>query len=158
MIFTAAMVYLLAQAASAPAAPRAPQAPQPVTKAAVDARAKAVFAKVDANHDGKVDRAEADRFQAAAIAEERGAAFNHLDSNHDGSISRAEWDAVAPKPTRNPWFETNDIDKNGVVTEAEAVAKQERAFDAIDANHDGTVTPEEARAFNNRRPATPPKK
>jgi Ca2+-binding EF-hand superfamily protein len=70
------------------------------------------FARVDADHDNYVTRAEAEARAAARGAmqargdgmdarrgeahrgERRAAMFDRLDANHDGSISRAEFDAA----------------------------------------------------------------
>lgn len=71
-----------------------------MTRAEVDARARAQFALFDANGDGRITIAERDQRRETAQAERetrskerRDAMFTSLDANGDGSISRAEFDA-----------------------------------------------------------------
>lgn len=66
---------------------------EPMTKAAVEAKVKAHFAKVDANGDGYVVKAEADAAHEKMMADMRDRHFKTMDTNGDGSISRAEFDA-----------------------------------------------------------------
>ena len=82
---------------------------EPITRASVQAAVQARFAKVDADRDGYVTRAEADARAAQArgerqermaqrrerMAERRAGLFDRLDSDKNGSISRAEFDAHA---------------------------------------------------------------
>jgi Ca2+-binding EF-hand superfamily protein len=85
----------------------------PMTRASVQAAVQARFARVDADRDGYVTRAEADTRVAAArgemrerraerqgqraerMADRRAGLFDRLDTNKDGSISRSEFDAHA---------------------------------------------------------------
>ena len=81
----------------------------PLTRASVQAAVQARFAKVDADRDGYVTRAEADARAAQArgerqermaqrqarMAERRAGLFDRLDTDKNGSISRAEFDAHA---------------------------------------------------------------
>ena len=156
MIFSAT-VFLLAQAAATPATqPKA--APQLPTKAALEAQTKALFERLDANKDGKVDRAEAEKAHAAAAArieerrqKQRLDAFAKVDTNKDGLISRQEFDAAGKRPTpKEAWFDANDIDKNGAVQANEALAKAQNRFDLIDTNKDGVLQATELRAARNR--------
>ncbi|MGE5722692.1 MAG: EF-hand domain-containing protein, partial [Sphingomonadales bacterium] len=113
MILSAAL-FLLAQAPAT-----APAQPQPPTKAAIEAQVRAQFQRMDANHDGKVDKAEADKAYAAAIAAREarrqqalGTIFARLDTNKDGTISRQEFNAAntpkaAPNAANDPWFANN---------------------------------------------------
>ncbi|MEA3001533.1 MAG: hypothetical protein QOH81_321 [Sphingomonadales bacterium] len=96
----------------APAAPRADgpmrhREMRPITRAAFEQRLRTHFARLDANRDGFVDRAEA----GTAMAERHGgaagrpgdaprpphprmdpnAAFDRIDANRDGSVSRSEF-------------------------------------------------------------------
>ena len=162
MIVSAAL-FILAQTAAQGATPAAKAAPALPTKASVQAQAKALFDKMDANHDGKVDRAEADKFQAAARAAQDarrkqviGAAFAKIDANKDGQISRQEFEAAeTPKaaPTgQNAWFDANDIDKNGKVELNEAIAKVQRNFEAIDKDNNGVLSAQELQARGRRGP------
>jgi Ca2+-binding EF-hand superfamily protein len=164
MLFGAAVILALAQAAAAPAPKAAPQQP---TKATVEAEAKALFQRIDANKDGKVDKAEADKAFAASRAAQDARRkqildrdFAKLDTNKDGSISRQEFDAIAPKrpanaPTTSPWFTANDIDRNGTVDLNEAIARAQRTFEALDKNQDGVLSQQEINAARRRAPAPP---
>lgn len=154
MLVSAISMLLAAQAA--PAA-----TPAANTKAAVEARVRAGFARRDINKDGFVDKAEADRDRSAGIAaaqaryrQTRAAQFARIDTNKDGSISRAEFESVgAPRAAggSNPWMDNFDIDKNGRVALAEVVAKTKNEFDLLDRNKDGTVTAAEMRAAQPRQ-------
>ena len=101
--------------------------PPPVHRIDVQRRAQAMFARSDANHDGILTLAEY-HAALAAIVKARGgtptpqgwaivdAQFGAVDQTHSGRVSRAQF-----------------IDA--------ALAH----FDGADLNHDGTVTPKEAR-------------
>lgn len=74
---------------------------QPQTRAQVEARVEARFARADSNRDGFVtreevsDRAEARRAERQENSGERRAKrFERLDSNSDGMISRSEFDSA----------------------------------------------------------------
>ena len=85
----------------------------PLTRASVQAAVQARFAKVDADHDGYVTRAEADARAAEAReqrqarmeqnrerrterrAERRAGRFDRIDTDKNGSISRSEFEAHA---------------------------------------------------------------
>ncbi len=101
--------------------------PPPVHRSDVEARAQAMFDKADINHDGVMTRAEY-HGALAAIVKARGATptakgwamvdaqFDAVDQAHTGRIPRADFVAAALAHT-----------------------------DGADLNHDGTVTPDEAR-------------
>jgi hypothetical protein len=59
-----------------------------LTRAEAQAGATQMFAKLDANGDGKLDQAD----RAARHAAMQAKRFEALDANKDGSISKAEWD------------------------------------------------------------------
>lgn len=59
-----------------------------LTRAEVQANATQMFAKMDANKDGKIDATD----RAARHAEMQAKRFAALDANSDGSVSKAEWD------------------------------------------------------------------
>lgn len=102
----------------------------------------------DANNDGNITR---DEFLARPIE-----MFDRLDANDDGVISaderpqrreRGERPARAERPERpNP-----DTDGNGTISRAEFAAMGAAMFERLDANNDGSVTREEARAARPRR-------
>lgn len=58
------------------------------TRADAEAKAAQMFARMDANKDGKLDAAD----RAAQHAERQAKMFASLDADGNGSISKAEWD------------------------------------------------------------------
>lgn len=153
MSFSAAL-FLLAQIAvpSAAVTPVPTAAvPQLPTKAQMDEDVKKYFAQLDLNRDGKVDRDESAKANAAALAARESNAFSQLDANKDGMISREEFKVVTPQWARKDvWFEANDIDRNGVVELNEAIAKAERNFERLDADNNGSISPDELRPQRQR--------
>lgn len=59
-----------------------------LTRAEAQANATQLFARMDANRDGKLDRAD----RSAQHAERQANMFASLDADDNGSISKAEWD------------------------------------------------------------------
>lgn len=59
-----------------------------VTRAEAQAHATQMFAKLDANKDGKIDAAD----RAAQRAERQATMFAAIDADGNGSISKVEWD------------------------------------------------------------------
>jgi Ca2+-binding EF-hand superfamily protein len=157
MTISGAMVFLMAQAAAAtaPAAPAKAGAQPPVlTKATVQAQVKTTFDRIDANKDGWVDKAEAERDFDTNFKAAQNAAFARFDTNKDGSISRQEFDARTRQPTpadRSAWLTFNDVDKNGRVALAEATAKELGQFDRLDTDRNGVLSVEERRGNRARR-------
>ncbi|WBO22701.1 EF-hand domain-containing protein [Sphingomonas abietis] len=101
--------------------------PPPVHRSDVEARAIAMFDKADVNHDGVMTREEYHAALAAIVKAKGGtptakgwamvdAQFDAVDQAHSGRIPRAAFVAAALAHT-----------------------------DGADLNHDGTVTPDEAR-------------
>lgn len=123
----------LAQTAQVPA-----RSPKPdMTRAEAQARAEAMFARMDANKDGIFDQAD-----RAAMKTQM---FDRMDSDRNGAVSRAEFDAMhgqrgghagrmgkspdapatadAPKAGRKAeMFARMDADKNGSLSRAEIEA------------------------------------
>lgn len=62
-----------------------------LTRAEAQAHATTMFARMDANGDGKLDATD----RAAKRAEMQAKMFERLDANKDGSISKTEWDQHA---------------------------------------------------------------
>ena len=141
----------------------------PQTRADAQARVKAMFDRIDANHDGSITLAEFDAYRTARLAEwqakrgeRRDQAFAAMDSDQNGQISKAEFDSFATsdraKALRhmagagmirarmgNRWFDRADGNHDGKVTLDEAQSSAMAVFDRADADHNGTVTPEERR-------------
>jgi len=161
-MFVTTLALMVAQAAATPAAPARPAAPQPVTKALIQNQSKATFDLFDANKDGWVDRAEAQKGMDASNAKRRtdevNATFARLDANKDGSLTKQEFDALftPTRPvTKVQWMDSNDTNKDGRVSLAEATASAMATFDKLDTDHNGVVSAAEMKAAS--RPAAPAK-
>jgi len=133
-----------------------------VTRDEAKAQASAMFARMDANHDGKLDQVdrEAHRQQMRTMM------FDRLDANHDGSISRDEFmafqgpgqdshgmrgpmamgDHKGMRGHRDMMMKRADTNNDGVISKDEFLAAADKRFDSIDANHDGKITQEERQA------------
>ena len=140
------------------------------TRAEVQTTATEMFAKLDANKDGKLDGSD----RAAKRAEMQEKKFARLDADGDGSISKAEWDqhgadrAAKRGERRTEAGEAGkgkrhgmrghhgkrgghhgmmmgkaDTDGDKAISQAEFQTAALARFDAADANKDGQVTPEE---------------
>lgn len=146
---------------------RAPGAP--TTRAEAVARADARFDRLDADKDGKLT--QQDRAVRAKARSDR--MFAALDADGNGQISRAEFDGAREKrmERREARGERGkrgmgrmahrgfgrdgmggmrggklDADGDGIITRAEFQAPALAMFDRVDANKDGTITPEERQA------------
>ena len=150
------------------AAPGAADRDATQTRAEAQTRAAEMFAKMDANKDGKLDASD----RAARRTEMQAKMFDRLDANKDGSISKAEWDQhsadrAAKRSDRGEkrvdagdgkrgmrghhgkrgghgmMMARADTDGDKAVSQAEFQAAALARFDAADANKDGQVTAEE---------------
>ena len=130
------------------------------TKAEFQATGAAMFGKMDANHDGKLD--------AADRSAHEGQMFDRADANHDGVLARDEFMAAHQRgpegdregkrhdePTAGHgaghgggmmMLKMADTNKDGAVSRDEFLAAHARHFDMMDANHDGQVTQAERKA------------
>lgn len=96
-----------------------------ITRAEILTAAKAQFQKIDTNHDGVVTHAEFDAYrakQAAAGGDDN--AFTHVGGH---------------------WFDHADPNGTGRVTLEQAEQHPLQMFDMADMNHDGVLSPTEAR-------------
>ena len=143
----------IAQIAPAPSA----KAAKVHTRAEVQAKVAAHFAKLDTNRDGSVTKAEADSAKAALreqVAERREDrrenAFERIDGNRDNVISRPEWDAHAAQ--REQRIASRDRNADGRPDRRGGGRGMQMAgfgghmFEMADANKDGRVTLQEAQA------------
>jgi Ca2+-binding EF-hand superfamily protein len=141
----------------------------PQTRADAQARVKAMFDRIDANHDGIVTLAEFDAYRAARLAEwrsrrgeRRDKVFAAMDRDRSGQVSRTEFDSfatsgkgremrqtagmrMAKARMASHWFDRADGNHDGKVTLGEAQNSAMAIFDRVDVDHNGTVTPEERR-------------
>lgn len=81
---------------------------------------RAAMAKLDADKDGRVSRAE------SAAGEGRLASrFDEMDVNKDGFLDRADHE-IRSKQRQDEWFASADIDKDGKLSRAELDAAKAR--------------------------------
>lgn len=136
----------ISQTAPATSPPSVLQPGKVQTRADVQTKISAHFARLDTNRDGFVTKAEAEAAMAqlhtkrGQRAERRGGGqgnrFERLDTNRDGQITRAEADAKiatraakraqakADRPNRGAgMFQRLDVNNDGIVTRAEFDAK-----------------------------------
>lgn len=101
--------------------------PPPALRADVQARAESMFTRSDTDHDGTLSREE---YHAAILA--RAKQFDAKVTPEGLKAADAMFDAV-------------DIHHSGRVSRADFIAAALAHFDGADLNHDGKVTPDEAR-------------
>ena len=145
----------LAQVASAPA-PKTQNAAKIHARADVQAKVAKHFARVDANRDGFVTKAEADAAvqafrgkRAEKRTEPREHAFERIDVNGDGAITKAEWEAKQAKRQQRVAARDHDGDGRADRTRAGGHGMGGfggHMFDMADANKDGRVSLQEAQA------------
>jgi Ca2+-binding EF-hand superfamily protein len=99
------------------------------------------FKAADTDGNGQISLAEA---QAALPRVAKN--FHALDANHDGQVSLEELRSGFQRKVGARAFQKLDADADGRVSKAEALTAAEARFDAVDTNHDGFISPEEARA------------
>lgn len=150
-----------------------------IARAEAQAAAKAMFAKFDANKDGKLDQSD----REAHHQEMRGKMFEMLDTNKNGSISKQEFVAGHERMRGHGgpgmdgrrgghdgpgmgkhhgrhggghammMLKQADADNDGAVSQAEFLAAANKRFDMADANKDGNVTKEEREAAREKMKA-----
>jgi Ca2+-binding EF-hand superfamily protein len=110
------------------------------------------FELADANHDGKLSRAEASDFLGNQI-------FDAVDVNHDGKITKEEWTAGGARSSAD--FKKRDSNHDGIVTRDEALkygrahGMTKKAFAEADKNHDGALDRKEVEAYYASREGSP---
>ena len=149
----------------------APKHDRVMTRAQVQGHVAQMFARVDANHDGVITKAETDAAHQAMAAKRQGrqgdhaigkmgamgamgamhhdpaAAFDRIDANHDGTISRAEFVAAHAKREQKmgDMKEMRGMGGMGGMRQMQG-GMADRIFEKSDTNHDGRVTQAEAQA------------
>lgn len=142
-------LFVIALIGSAPALAQAGSETMP--RAKFVSNSEADFARIDANKDGKMSRAEIETYQAASIATRvaarNKALFAELDSDKNGQISATEFAKAtpAPKPDASNVLRM-DSDKDGSISLAEHRSATLDVFTRIDTNKDGAITAAEAQA------------
>ncbi len=104
-----------------------------------------MLAEADADHDGRISRAE---YQAA-----RAARFARLDRNRDGYVGPDDAPRMARRRAGGKLAQLEralDADGDGRVSRAEFVDGPARLFDLADANHDGVVGADELQRLRER--------
>ena len=141
-----------ASAQSKPAAPQ-PQAAQPIPRAVFLKNMDADFARMDANRDGKVTKAEIEATQRAKAMREIMArnqqVFRELDKDHNGQLSPAEFaqfHAQPPAANGAPMLKQFDSNHDGAIGQIEFRAGTLANFDRLDVDKDGVVTASEMKA------------
>src|SRR6185295_15394952 len=127
-----------------------------VTSQQAIAHVDEMFARLDANHDGRVTPEEMRAMGEHRREEMRQHMFDRIDANHDGNISREEF-AEAHAMHRGPGGPDGPggrgmrmFGDQGFVTLEQMRARALERFDRADANHDGTLTAEERQAAHGR--------
>ncbi len=126
------------------------------TRAEAEAKVRSHFAMIDPDKDGYVTAQDMSAMRGAAM----GKIFERMDTDKNGAISRAEFDTARSVGHRGMGGEHGmrmghgggrmmmmaDADKDGRVSQAEAVTGALAMFDRADTDKNGTLTPEERRA------------
>jgi Ca2+-binding EF-hand superfamily protein len=126
---------------------------QSVSSTSAKARQEEMFAKMDTNGDGSIDKTE---FAAFAPPQQAGASqqmpsvdemFAQIDSDGDGSITKSEMEALEkshPRPPKGPdsgeLFSKIDGDSNGSITKAEFEAFLEQMKQEQNSSSSSTYT------------------
>lgn len=100
-----------------------------------------IFARFDANNDGRVSREE---FTAGNMQP-----FDRLDTNKDGVVTGDEVQTQAARArseARNRMIGAIDANNDGRVSRDEFINADRERFDRMDANKDGKISREEAAA------------
>ena len=105
-----------------------------------------MFDEADANEDGEITKEE--------LAAHRAALFEEMDADGDGAVTPAEIEAhheAKRAERRAKHFERMDADGDGAISEAEFAAIPTPMFDKLDANEDGVLTKDEAKAAHKKK-------
>lgn len=140
-----------------------------MTRTDAEQRAEQMFDRLDANHDGKLDQADRaerqkarfDRIDANHDGAISYAEFSAMHAQSDGARKERLADRGGARGEhfqrsghrmgmmgrdRGYMARLADSDRDGAITKAEFQAAALARFDRLDANKDGTVSPDEAKA------------
>ncbi len=128
---------------------------QSIARAQIVTNAEAEFARVDANKDGQMSRAEIEASQRAAISARidarNKALFAQLDTDKNGQLSPAEFAKASPAAEPNADAVLRiDTNKDGQVSLDEHRKATIETFTKIDANKDGKITAVEVKAASEK--------
>jgi Ca2+-binding EF-hand superfamily protein len=128
-------------------------AAQPIPRAVFLKNMDADFARMDANHDGKVTKEEIEASERATAMRQVMARnqeiFRELDTDHNGQLSPAEFaqfHAQVPPANGTPMLQHFDANHDGVISQVEFRAGTLANFDRLDTDKDGVVTSAEMKA------------
>ena len=130
-----------------------PPAAQPIPRAVFLKNMDSDFAKMDANHDAKVTKAEIEASQKATalrqILARNQQVFRELDKDRNGQLSPAEFaqfHAEPQRPNGAPMIQHFDTNHDGVIALVEYRSGTLANFDRLDTDKDGIVTAAEMHA------------
>ena len=136
-------------------------APKAVSRSDVSSKLDGAFAAADTNHDGSLSASELQAMQQKTLQAVQSKAraelqtrFNQLDTNKDGRLSFDEFAAIATvraNQTPEQMLQKLDTNHDGKVSPAEAKAPELAAFDKLDTNHDGTLSVQEQAAARQKK-------
>jgi len=117
------------------------------TRAEAEARAQAMFARMDLNQDGFVTLAEMNAYVAARTPSRTSAPAAKPAKGRKAQPARLMLGRVPPVPPLvRSMFDDADADHDGRISAEESKAAADRGFDETDTNHDGVVSPAERMA------------
>ena len=136
-------------------------APKPVSRSEVSSKLDTAFSAADTNHDGSLSASELQAMQQKSLQQlqtkartDLQARFNQLDTNKDGRLSFDEFAAIATvraNQTPEQLLQKLDANHDGKVSPAEAKAPELGAFDKLDTNHDGIFSVQEQAAARQKK-------
>jgi hypothetical protein len=146
-----------------------------ITRQQAIARADEMFARLDANHDGRLTPDEMQGMRGMGErrpgGDMRQRMFDRMDANHDGNISREEFAQAHPMregagPEMGPppggpegpgghGMGARMFGEQGFITLEQMRARALERFDRADTNHDGVLTAAERQAARERRREDP---
>ena len=147
---------LVALTAAAPglAQPTPHAVDRAITLAQAEAREAAMFARMDVDRDGYVTR---DELSASSGAGTRSGTPPQTDAERRFGRPGEPESSPRGQALATMAFATADADRDGRVSRDEARAATRIAFDRADTDHDGRITPEERRAaWSQLRAMVPP--